>query len=843
MILAYDTKSVALLIISLSVKMCVCDIGIFSCPKESGVKMEISGLVGQVRTKNGRSVIVESSKDVIVNCSTIPELTSSKDTSLQMSLNKEEWRKINSLEVWRKKEINPWDRKQVKCSLANTGRPVCSANLFLTYISNDNSSNCHKQPSNVTCQIGDWYSDATKTKSHKCVEVTDINPVYEFSMYLTANETWTSCDANMRNESINPPEYSNITCKVEQQQVLEVNETVFIQLRKVFKSTGFIKADRCEEFTYLSVSGNNLIININTDIGFNATTGGIVLIFTVIVFIFLFCCWKGRHKIRQSIDETSLTKHFVKTEDSNSSTTNSLHTLSTGYKHSQMKDEVSLNRVNFLDRSVSVVLNEDMPMNQQLPALKYDAEKFEISRQAFKLEYILGEGEYGTVYKATASGINETNATMTVAVKQVKSVEDMNQWRTITDELKILSYLSTDPHFNLVNLMKACTENIDKYELFLLLEYCPYGNLKMFLIDKRDKFMGSLSNKPGYLESEFNWSMLLTWSYSIASGMEYLASKNIMHGDLAARNILIGENYSAKISDFGLSKMMYYNEDYRKTKRRLIPLAWMALEYLQTGVFNNTSDVWSFGVTLWEIFSLGNKPYGLVPYETLKKNILDGERLDCPKPLDLHPDGHQLFSQVIQPCWGEDYKTRPSFSELILKVAQFLGEDGLQAYKREEFQYLNKKTPEKKKAPTGYVRMESIENQNLLSNLRSQSTEHEEEQDEDYYKTNEGVQVQAEPSARLGYIEMTQIKGENCGAETPGIKLSEISGGESPLPGYSRATLDAEGDTLLTNVSGQTESCSGTSAQSASCTGGASTAYTTLSNIIPQPLNISSEHL
>ena len=131
-------------------------------------------------------------------------------------------------------------------------------------------------------------------------------------------------------------------------------------------------------------------------------------------------------------------------------------------------------------------------------------------------------------------------------------------------------------HPNLVNLLGACTSELYLNELYLLLEYCPFGDLKHFLVENRDKFDSCLQNVPGHLESVFNSKLLFTWSYSIAKGLEYLSSMSIMHGDLAARNILVGENYVAKISDFGLSKMMYYNEDYKKTERKLIPWAWMA---------------------------------------------------------------------------------------------------------------------------------------------------------------------------------------------------------------------------------------------------------------------------
>ena len=123
---------------------------------------------------------------------------------------------------------------------------------------------------------------------------------------------------------------------------------------------------------------------------------------------------------------------------------------------------------------------------------------------------------------------------------------------------QILSNLKM--HINLVNLLGACTEVISLNEVYLLIEYCPFGDLKKFLLERRDKFMSTMRQSVGYMESPFNTKLLLGWCYNISKGMEYLESKKIMHGDLAARNILVGENFVAKISDFGLSKQMYYNQ-------------------------------------------------------------------------------------------------------------------------------------------------------------------------------------------------------------------------------------------------------------------------------------------
>lgn len=128
----------------------------------------------------------------------------------------------------------------------------------------------------------------------------------------------------------------------------------------------------------------------------------------------------------------------------------------------------------------------------------------------------------------------------------------MNQLITAKEELKVMC--SIDKHVNLVNLLGICIDVIE-HEVFLLIEYCNFGDLKQFLCENRTLFWNKMSKtdkeEPTH---DLDPTLLLIWSYEIAKGMEYLASKNIMHGDLAARNILIDGDYGAKISDFGLSK-------------------------------------------------------------------------------------------------------------------------------------------------------------------------------------------------------------------------------------------------------------------------------------------------
>jgi len=682
-----------------------------------GISMEVSGVVEEMLLPDqspSTIVLVESSKEVFVECrADIPVVLSTNfETAKSKNGSKKE-----RLVLWKENETNFWSSKNVTCQTENA---TCSINLTLANPPN-NVTNCTVTNENFVCDIREWYQEVQKIRSgDKCVEET-LKPKYMFSFYNTHTQNWTDCQKSGVGEEKSFDNVSQIFCDVDG-QYLEEEDNLIIRLRKTYMSTGFFQQNTvsCEESTYLAITGDYFVMNVKSGaIGF-ATEGAIILIATVFLLVTIFCCIrqiKARKNSQAVITYTKGSNSFLRANEDESPREgaevkdNNITVLDSDDVTIIMDEQREKDAYNkLLDGNISE-LNPNMLVNKQTRVLQYDR-TMEIPREAFSLDFIIGGGQYGTVYRATARGLRNTNSISKVAVKQVKNIMDENQWTTILDELKILSYL--DVHYNLVNLVAANTADIARHELFLLLEYCPFGDMKTFLMDKKEEFLGSLDNKPGHLESEFNWNLLMTWTYSIACGMDYLASKKIMHGDLAARNILIGHNYSAKISDFGLSKMMYYNEDYKKTERRLIPWAWMAVEYLQTGQFNLMSDVWSFGVTVWEIFSLGHKPYGLESYECMKVRILEGERLESPRPLELHPQGVSVYEQVMLPCWRESPSSRPNFSDLKEPIMQFLGEEALNAYKADEKMYLtsvnNVETkPKSDSVPSGYIRVESME--------------------------------------------------------------------------------------------------------------------------------------
>ncbi|XP_046638612.1 vascular endothelial growth factor receptor kdr-like [Daphnia pulicaria] len=152
---------------------------------------------------------------------------------------------------------------------------------------------------------------------------------------------------------------------------------------------------------------------------------------------------------------------------------------------------------------------------------------------------------------------------------------------------------------------------------------------------------------------------LISWSFQIARGMDYLTSKKVLHGDLAARNVLLADDGVAKVADFGMARKMYYEGNYKQSGQKLMPIKWMAIESLTDRIFSTQSDVWSYGVLLWEIFTLGKVPYpGLEGNHQLVRQLEKGYRMEKP---DFAPN---YMGEIMAGCWKADPKERPSFSEM-----------------------------------------------------------------------------------------------------------------------------------------------------------------------------------
>ena len=331
------------------------------------------------------------------------------------------------------------------------------------------------------------------------------------------------------------------------------------------------------------------------------------------------------------------------------------------------------------------MLNEQLVLNEQAAHLSYSGED-EIERSKFEIGRKLGGGNFGSVHEGMAEDPIHPGQKNKVAIKSVNNPLDPAQIYSLICEIKILDQL--EKRLDLVNMIGACTTQFRIGEIWLLLEYCSHGDMKSFLLKNRDVISRGLNHHMVPHEI-LNIRLFIKWSHSICKGMEYLASKNIMHGDLAARNILItkhnnDESYLAKIGDFGLSKAFYENASYLKQERKSIPWKWMAVDYFETDVLTLSSDVWSFGVVFWEVLSMGQFPYAGRDAEDTIKKIKAGFRLPVPDEVKETNWLANCYNDVTKMCWQLDSDKRGSFSDLVKTFETYLTSEEKENYKRLE---------------------------------------------------------------------------------------------------------------------------------------------------------------
>ncbi|CAL8068919.1 unnamed protein product [Orchesella dallaii] len=253
--------------------------------------------------------------------------------------------------------------------------------------------------------------------------------------------------------------------------------------------------------------------------------------------------------------------------------------------------------------------------------MKFNAEKFEIAKNEFqfgdsKQKSVLGEGNFGFVYK-----VKVTRFDSEVAVKVPRDGCSRQTMKSLLCEIKIMSFVGD--HENIIKFLGAYTKEIKTGVLFIVTELCTMGSLQTHL-----QKMGTITKDK--LASTI--PQLFRFCFEIASGMQFISEKGVIHGDLAARNVLLDTNAICKITDFGLSRKLYQYQVYIKKQQEELPWRWLAIEALRRLEFSTKSDAWSYGMTLWEIFSLGDLPYPGLSWTLDFVELLDsGMRLTKPK--------------------------------------------------------------------------------------------------------------------------------------------------------------------------------------------------------------------
>ncbi|XP_031195222.1 fibroblast growth factor receptor 1 isoform X8 [Mastomys coucha] len=282
--------------------------------------------------------------------------------------------------------------------------------------------------------------------------------------------------------------------------------------------------------------------------------------------------------------------------------------------------------------------------------------RWELPRDRLVLGKPLGEGCFGQVVLAEAIGLDKDkpNRVTKVAVKMLKSDATEKDLSDLISEMEMMKMIGK--HKNIINLLGACTQD---GALYVIVEYASKGNLREYLQARRPPGLEYCYNPSHNPEEQLSSKDLVSCAYQVARGMEYLASKKCIHRDLAARNVLVTEDNVMKIADFGLARDIHHIDYYKKTTNGRLPVKWMAPEALFDRIYTHQSDVWSFGVLLWEIFTLGGSPYPGVPVEELFKLLKEGHRMDKPSNCT-----NELY-MMMRDCWHAVPSQRPTFKQLV----------------------------------------------------------------------------------------------------------------------------------------------------------------------------------
>ncbi|XP_029165967.1 uncharacterized protein LOC114936820 isoform X2 [Nylanderia fulva] len=269
---------------------------------------------------------------------------------------------------------------------------------------------------------------------------------------------------------------------------------------------------------------------------------------------------------------------------------------------------------------------------------------YEIVRNQVELGEIIGEGQFGNVHKGSYKG--RDGQTIAVAVKTCKVDADLATAEKFLEEAYIMQQFE---HPHIIRLIGVCSEA----PIWLVMELARLGEMRAYL----------QSNK-----HRLDLATLLLYTFQLSTALSYLESKKFVHRDIAARNVLVSAHNCVKLADFGLSRWVEDQSYYTASKCKL-PIKWMAPESINFRRFTTSSDVWMFGVCMWEILMLGVKPFQGVKNNEVIRKLENGERLALPN--HCPPRLYSLMSQ----CWSYEPSKRPTFKEIRETLHEILIEE------------------------------------------------------------------------------------------------------------------------------------------------------------------------
>lgn len=302
-----------------------------------------------------------------------------------------------------------------------------------------------------------------------------------------------------------------------------------------------------------------------------------------------------------------------------------------------------------LKASAKLMRNFGIDLLSMSPVHSNTLDKWEISKDRVVINRRLGEGAFGTVYGGEAQ-IGDQGWTA-VAVKTLKKGSNTEDRLDFLSEAEAMKRFD---HSNVVSLLGVCLQT---EPIYAVMEFMLYGDLKTYLLARRH-----LVNEKICDDSDISPKRLTMMALDVARALSYLSEMKYVHRDVACRNCLVNAQRVVKLGDFGMARSTSENDYYRFSRKGMLPVRWMAPESLSLGKFTPASDIWSFGVLLFEIITFGSFPFQGMTNNQVLDHVKEGNTLAIPNGIKPQLEG------LMKACWNLSHLKRPTASE----VAEFI---------------------------------------------------------------------------------------------------------------------------------------------------------------------------